>query len=387
VKGRKIIHIDYRAYDSCFPPKSSPYYYLAGWSSAVARQTLRYTSAYLIENWRPEREVIAPVVREVEGIVCRLFPAKYVRHFRDWSPAMLRELRKQSLEHDILVHHSSIHSNSLYLIALLFRNTPIVAQHHGDYSSRVRFSSTMRHKAMIAGLLERALLKGVDHFFVLNKSEMSFLESFLPRSRITQQTMGVNFDEFKPINKATARNKLGIPRNRKVMLYVGKFYQLKGVDLVLKTYAQLRTKHDIDLILVGGSTADPLYREVKSSGARSYDYLPHEELPFYYSAADVYLMPAFSHSYWGIDVATIESLACGVPVVSPILKDYPHDIRDMVGRIPQCEDDIARCVSDIFTNPGAYSQCRQAARKHFDWELIIKNTVAVYERLFAEYYA
>lgn len=386
MKKKKIIFIEYRAYDSYFPAKDSPYYYLAGWSSAVARQTLRYTSAYLIENWRPEKEVHTSIVREVKGVICRLFPAKYVSHFGYWSPDMLKELRKQAMEYDILIHHSSIHNNSLYLIALLFKDIPLVAQHHGDKSSRLKYNHDRRYRALMARFIERMTLKNIDHFFVLTNSEMSFLQSFLPMSRITRQTMGVDFDEFNPIDKGIARDKLSITRTKRVMLYVGKFYQLKGVDIVLKAYAQLNSKYDIELLLVGGSTADPLYQAVRSSGARSYGYLPHEELPLYYSAADVYVMSAFSDRYCGIDVAAIESLACGVPVVSPILKDFPNDIRDKVGKIPKCEDDVASCVSAILEYPYIYRHCRRAAQRYFDWKIIIEKTTDVYKQLFEEYY-
>jgi glycosyltransferase involved in cell wall biosynthesis len=386
VKKRKIIHIDYRAYDSYFPPKSSPYYYLAGWSSAVARQTLRFTDAYLIENWRAEREVKSMIMRDINGIVCRLFPAKYVKHIRNWSPAMLRELRLQSLSHDIIVHHSGIHSNSLYLISLLFKNIPIVAQHHGDSSPYLRSNHDRQCKAIVGRFTEHMLLKNVDHFFVLTGSELSILGSFLPRDRITQQTMGVDFDHFRPIDKTIARNKLGLGLDKRVLLYVGKFYQLKGVDLVLKAFTQLKEKYDLDLMLVGGSHSDPLYQAVESSGARYYGYLPHEDMPLYYSAADVYLMPVFSGNYYGFDVALIESLACGTPVVSPILKDFPREIRNKMGEIPTGEYDIARCVSEIFENPEIYGECRTAARGYFDWRVIIKKTTSVYRQLFEEYY-
>ena len=55
MKKRKIIHIEHRAYGSYFPKEDSEYYYLAGWSSAVARQTVKYTNRYTIGNWRQEK--------------------------------------------------------------------------------------------------------------------------------------------------------------------------------------------------------------------------------------------------------------------------------------------------------------------------------------------
>lgn len=383
---RKVIHIYNRAYDAYFPSPNSEYYYLAGWSSAVARQTAKYTNGYIIENWRPERDVNKPTVREVQGVVCRLFPSIPITHFGDWSPSMLKELVAQAKRYEILIHHSSIHSNSLRCIALLLRNTPIVAQHHGDSPPLVRFRRNRKLRSYVSYLIETKILKDIDHFFVLRKSEMDYLSRFVQKPCISLQTMGVDFDKFKPIDKIAVRRKLNLPENKKMVLYVGHYYRLKGVDIILRTYKELQQRYNIELILAGGSPTDQLHREVRSSGARFFGMLPHNELPLYYSAADVYLLPAFSPSYWGIDVTTIESLACGTPIVSTTLKDFPTEEWRKLGIPPEDEKDVAGCVSAILDNPNQYRNCREVARKYYDWNNIIRWTVKIYDELFNEYY-
>lgn len=384
---KKIIHIYHRAYDAICYPVNSDAYYLDGWGSLVARYTLKYTKKYLIENWRPEINVQKPQQRKVEGILCRLFPSTYIRHFGDWSSAMLKELIKETKKNEILIHHCNIHSNLFYLIAFLFRNIPIVAQQHGDSPPLIRFRRTKRPTTLLTHFIERAVLRNVDHFFVLRKWEREFLSRFLFKSKITSQTMGVNFDEFKPIDKKLARKKLGLSQNKKIILYVGKFYKLKGVDIILKVFQNLKKRYDVELILIGGSPKDPLYEDVRISGARFYGYLPHDELPLYFSAADVYLLPAFLPEYAGIDVATIESLACGTPIVSTTLNDFPTDEWKALGKIPTNEEDVVKCVVDIFENPELFKNCREIAKKYYDWEIIINRTVRVYDILFEEYYA
>ncbi len=386
MKKRKIIHIYYRAYDSYFPSKDSEYYYLAGWSSAVARQTVKYTNKYIIENWRPEREVKKTVVQEVQGIMCRLFPAKYMKPLEGWSPTMLKELKKQAKGDEILIHYSSIHSNSLYLIASLFRNIPIVAQQHGDSSPLMRFRQNKKPVTLLTHFVERRALKTVDHFFVLRKRELEFLSSFLPKSQITLQTMGVDFEEFKPINKEYARKKLNLPQNKKIMLYIGRFYKLKGVDIILRTFQDLKKRYNNELILIGGSPTDELYEDVKLSGARFYGRLPHNELPLYFSAADLYLLPTFDKIYAGIDVSSLEALACNVPIVSTTLKDFPTDEWKKLGKIPKDEKDVTRCVSEILGNAFAHYNCREIAKKYYGWKSIIKNTIEIYDKLFEKYY-
>jgi glycosyltransferase involved in cell wall biosynthesis len=179
---------------------------------------------------------------------------------------------------------------------------------------------------------------------------------------------------------------LNIPENNKVLLYIGKFYRLKGVDIILKTFEDLKNKYDIELILIGGSPSDPLYEQVKASGARVYGYLPNNELPPFYNAADVYLLPAISSDYAGIDVTFIEALACGVPVVSQILKEFLIMGIEKLGKIPKDETDITRCISEIFKDPEIFKDCRETARKYFDWKTIMNKTIKLYDALFEQYY-
>lgn len=384
MKRRKIIHIYDRSYDSYFPPNDSEYYYLAGWSGTVARQTVKYDRKYIIETWRHEREVEKPVTCEVQGIKCRLFPVKYSRHFEDWSSKMLKEIKKQAKDNEILIHHSSIHSNFLYLIAFLFRNVPIIAQHHGDKPPLMRFRQKKRISSLLKYLIEKKYLKNVDHFFVLRKKEIEYLSKFLPRSYITLQTMGVDFNEFKPIDKKQAREKLNLPENKKIILYVGRFNKLKGVDIILRTFQDLKRKYDIELILVGGSAKDPLYERVKLSEARFHGYIAHNKLPLYFSSADVYVVPAFK--LYGFDVSAMEALACNVPVVSVYLQNVPFEITHQLGKIPSSGENVTKVVAEILENPESFENCREFARDYFDWKRIICRTVEVYDRLFERYY-
>lgn len=386
MKVRKVIFIGLRAYGAYFPTPDSEYYYLAGWNGSVARRMQRFTNRYAIENWRPEKEVDKPTACKVQGVVCRLFPSRHIRHFGEFSSTLLGELRAQSESNEILIHHSSIYTNFLYLIALLFKDIPLVAQHHGDSSSLSRFKHNRRFWTFLASLVERKILGNIDHFLVLRKSEIDILSKYVNHSRISVQTMGVDFNEFQPVNKELARKKLNLPKNKKVMLYVGKFYRLKGVDVILQAYKVLKQRFDVELVLVGGSPDNELYEEVSKSGARFHGILPHTELPMYYSAADLYMLPAFSPNYRGVDVASIESLACGTPLVSTTLRDFPTDDWRGLGRIPRNSGDVVTCVSEIFRNPSAYYGCRQTAKKYYDWGKIIMNTAKLHDVLFDRYY-
>ncbi|MEJ2661959.1 MAG: glycosyltransferase [Desulfobacteraceae bacterium] len=64
---------------------------------------------------------------------------------------------------------------------------------------------------------------------------------------------GVNLNLFQPMDRAQCRRRLGIPQDRRVLLFVGRFAALKGVDALLGAAADLaKQMSDLQLVLVGG---------------------------------------------------------------------------------------------------------------------------------------
>lgn len=392
MKTQKIIHIYCRAYDSHFPSKDSPYYYLAGWSSLQARSTIRYTDKYTVEIWRSEKEITTVVDKEIEGVKCRLFPLSNQGIKNILPITLLRELYREANTNCILINLHQIHNRNSYIIAYLFRNFPIVSHHHGEVPPIYRKATKLLHATVhnVKFILEKMVLKWIDCFSVISKVEKEYLEKIVDSDRIILEAGRVLFNGWKPIDKKEARAKLGIAENKKVIMYVGKYYKLKGVDVLLEIYENLKRKYNLELILIGGSSSDPLYRSVKLAGARDFGRLPHHELPLYYSAADVYLAPALEGtwvSFGGLSTAVIEALACNIPVVTTQLIHFPTNEWRKVGQIPKDRDDVVKCVSEILENPSSYRNCRSIAKKYYDLEKISRRTIKIYDMLFDKYYS
>jgi len=133
---------------------------------------------------------------------------------------------------------------------------------------------------------------------------------------------GVNLELFKPVDKKTAREQLGLNHERKIILYVGRIDPLKGVDRLITAGAYLKNKYGLKLIIIGGDDQlKPEWQRLKklSHKLRFQDSvtfvgrIKQEELPLFYSAADV-LVIASHHESFGL--VALESLACGTPVVA-----------------------------------------------------------------------
>src|SRR5205807_3164325 len=170
---------------------------------------------------------------------------------------------------------------------------------------------------------------------------------------------GVDLSMFQPIDRAEARRKIGYGAGR-LLLFVGRLERLKGVEVAIRALALLsdRAHDDLRLLILGEDSTDGdesekerLKAVASAVGVRErVDFLgsvAHHELPFFYSAADVCLMPSYSESF---GLVGLEAQACGSPVVASdvsglrsvardgvtgflVAGDDPADYADRIGRL------------------------------------------------------
>ena len=133
---------------------------------------------------------------------------------------------------------------------------------------------------------------------------------------------GVNLDLFRPQDKQAARKQLGFDSEDLILLYVGRFEPLKGIEGLLEAMSHLKRLRRLRLVLVGGdgdgaiesrrlkqkATNLGIEDKVLFAGRVDQKYLPP-----YYSSADVLVI---SSHYESFGLVGLEALACGRPVVS-----------------------------------------------------------------------
>jgi glycosyltransferase involved in cell wall biosynthesis len=361
------------------------------WSTRYAKQILKLSNDFEMECWFFERLIKKPITFEDDKITYKVFPSNSFKYVREVSLQMVQEMNAQRKEGDVLIHLQHLHMLNNYLISYIFKNLPIIAQHSGELPPLYRISVSgnvvMFPIYFMEQLIEPQILGNIDHFFVTTKYEKKYLSKYVDNRKISIQTSGVDFKLFKPVPKNFARKKLGLPKDKKIILYVSRFIKYKGCDVLIKTFEKLKDKYDVELVLAGGSKNDELYLDAKRAGAVIHEWVPNEKLPMFYSAADVYVFPGskYCDKWGGIGVAPVESLACGTPVVARSLLHFPSEEWKNVGMIPNNVNEVGKCVSYVLDNPKDFKNCRKIAEKYYSWENISKNIIQVYETLFKKY--
>ena len=133
---------------------------------------------------------------------------------------------------------------------------------------------------------------------------------------------GVDLDLFQPRQKEAARRQLGLDPDDTILLNVGRFDPLKGIDRLLEAMGHLRDHGRIVLVIVGGDgerapESKLLRQKALELGIEDKvmfaGRIEQKQLPLYYNSADALVMASHYESF---GLVGLESLACGRPVVS-----------------------------------------------------------------------
>jgi len=136
---------------------------------------------------------------------------------------------------------------------------------------------------------------------------------------------GVDLEKFKSKNKFKSREKLGLSQTSKILLSVGRLEPIKGYDVLINALSFLNISDifDVRLLIIGGDSKSQNELErlnslkLKHGLSNQVNFLgaiDHDELPIYFSAADVFVMPS---AYETFGIAALEASACNLPVIAP----------------------------------------------------------------------
>jgi D-inositol-3-phosphate glycosyltransferase len=165
-----------------------------------------------------------------------------------------------------------------------------------------------------------------------------------PSDRVVVVPLGVDLATFQPIGRKEARRKIAYGDER-LLLFVGRLERLKGVDVAIRALALLRDRRhdDLRLLILGEDARNATSGDEEESekkrlkaiaselGVRDrVDFIgsvAHHELPYFYGAADVCVMPSYSESF---GLVGLEAQACGCPVVAAGVAGLRSVVRDEV---------------------------------------------------------
>ena len=242
--------------------------------------------------------------------------------------------------------------------------------------------------------IERWVAAETDAIVVSDGHERDFLARLYGASpeKVAVVPGGVDIDLFHPRSKEEARARLGL-NGDKVILCVGRLDPLKGIDLALGSAALLEDREHVKVVLVGGDLEkDPEFQRLTdlaealgiSDRVRFEGAVPHDELPWYYSAADLLMVPSYYESF---GLVALEAMACGTPVVAARVGGLPSIVRDgETGYLVpwHCPEPFAERLEVLLAHDDLRDHMGQAAFRRAQgmaWEGVVQRFATLYEDL------
>ena len=188
-----------------------------------------------------------------------------------------------------------------------------------------------------------------------------------------------------PIAQAAAKSQLGLPHNKKVLLFFGMIKPYKNIDTLMDVFTQAKL---FDYVLViAGNTDSPELKEKLIAHTNNLNihlflqFIPDDELHIYLSAADAVILPYKSILNSG---ALLLALSFNKPVIAP------H-----IGAFVTLQQELGRKWIYSYTDELETSALKNALRhletqqrdapcplENYDWDKIASATLAFYQQLF-----
>ena len=348
------------------------------------------------EGARPEVTPLAPGLRLVQlpagppAPLAKELLAPYVPAF---AAEMARFADAEGLAYDLVHSHywQGIAAGEPFARE---QGAPHLVMFHtlGEVKNRARISEEEPGERIRR---ERELAASADAIITASAHEHDLLARYYDAdpARMASIPCGIDTGLFQPRDRDECRRALGIEQDRPALLWVGRLEKLKGVDILIDAVAQLDDP-DVLLLVVGGEQGHELRGELEAQAraaglggsVRFTGAVPHEDLPAWYSAADVCVVPSYYESF---GLVAVEAMACGTPVVASRVGGLVSTVTDGVNGflIPwRCPEPFAEKLEVLIRNPELRANFARSAREsvqRFRWDEIARRMDGLYGEVIA----
>jgi len=191
----------------------------------------------------------------------------------------------------------------------------------------------------------------------------------------------IAIDRFRPDLDGTDIRKRHHLTDEKVVMYVGRVTPHKGLRFLVDSAQHLPSNVRI-LIVGGGDFREKLERRAEKLGVSEQvifaGRVSNRDLPYYYAASDLFVLPSISRLE-AFGIVALEAMASGVPV---LVSDIPG-VREVIdpgvnGMLcePFNDEALARSVMGYLDDPDLYERMKEGGFTHvrtkYSWKTIVK---------------
>ncbi len=301
-------------------------------------------------------------------------------------------IRKEIKDYEIVHIHE--HRQTLAIIASHFarkNNIPYIVQAHG---SVLPFFQKEGLKNLFDKVFGFKILHNASCVFALTEVEKEqYLKMGVDEDKIEIVPLGINLEEYENLpDYGRFRSKFNISDDDKLILFVGRIHEIKGLDLLIDSFndlIDLNENKNIKLAIVG---PDDGYLAELEDKIRAYSLddnlivtgpLYKEEKQEALVDCDLFVMPS---KYESFTTSGLEAMACSNPLVLT-KNNHIHDWVDGNCGLA-CDDDkdsLRSAIEKLLFDEGlsnTYGENgKRLIKEKYNWDMINKQILEIYEKL------
>lgn len=352
----------------------------AGYRSAGIHNYIRQTLAQLAAVAPAGRDFTVFCGRQSEGD----FPGLQVRRSRlDTGGPLRRILWEQVAQPALAREYDLLHA--MAFVGPVVLRTPLVVTVYD--LSFLRYPQLLpaarrRYLQALTGFSCRRARRviAISHSTAAEVSALLGIEA----GRIDVAPPGYDAGRFRPrgaAEVAALRQRKGLPA--RFWLFIGTLEPRKNLVMLLEAYARLRER--LPLVLGGGAGSghEAILATVERLGlgdsVRFTGWLPAEELPLWYTGAEVFVYPSL---YEGFGMPVLEAMACGTPVLVADSSSLPEVVGEGGVCLPPGDVEAWAAALQHSLRSAAWREAqgargRQQARR-FSWRQTAERSIRSY---------
>ena len=221
---------------------------------------------------------------------------------------------------------------------------------------------------------------------VPSRAVLREIRALAPKMRLTEVIpTGVDTSRFRPnVDGSPVRAKHGLD-DSEVILHVGRLAREKNLPILVEAFRLVKERHaQAKLVLVGRGPYEASLRALVRKRRLEGDvvfagFVPDDELPAYYAAADVFAIPSRFETQ---GLAILEAMASGTPVAGANFRAIPEFVREGENGSLFSPDDArsaAAAVDRCLEYPALLGAGARATAERYTVEKTTRRLLEVYE--------